>query len=229
MILEPHVLGNTSSIHKTFGDTMPIVSKLVLEDRHSGFKDKGKILGHGDEFYFDIYMQEHCPWVKPIWRKDIPQFLHEHPKFSDILNDSRVSLDKNGAGFDVLCVRTDINSPTYKLLQLKLRLSKAWHFENTRRVSEKNEGSQSEKGHVAYKIEESDAVVIMAPSKRIEDDDDLNAYELADLKFTAFLMTDLEDPNNHGFCITNISKKVTKSKGKSVEHVMANLFQYKTI
>lgn len=100
--------------------------------------------------------------------------------------------DKNGSGYDLI-------SSNGLRIQSKFR-SKAMHLETTRRKSQKNAGSASTSGHVAYSIDEADVYVFTRP------DGDYNNPSNANI--IAIPASALEDPKNRGFLIRSVPKKI---------------------
>lgn len=219
---KPHTLESVlipEKYPKTFGQAIATVAPLVLEDDTSGLKDKGKLLGHCDELLVESYIKAYFPMLEIIWRKDLKSWMDKNPLFTPLKNDTRVTFDKNGAGFDV--VIANMQNQKYALSQLKLRLNKKQlHFENTRRMSEKNEGHQSNKGHVAYGITEADIVIVMTPTEK-DLPGNLNNYPISNLIFMSFFMKDLEDKSTPGYCVTRIGKETTKNFGYSIEYTLS--------
>jgi len=145
-------------------------------------REIGKILAIANEYY----------------QKD---WINENTK----LKVDRVEeMDKgnDGSGYDLL-------SSTGVRIQSKFR-SNQLHFENTRRSSKKNIGKAMKTGHVAYKIDEADIVLITRPN---------NDYiNLKSASLIAIPMKELEDLNNVGFCRTRIPSEVVKKyEGKTIE------------
>ena len=111
--------------------------------------------------------------------------------------------DKNGSSFDLFSLENNTR------IQVKYRGDK-FHLETTRRLSDKNKGSQSKTGHVAYRIDECDIFVFVVPSP--------NSTNPMDSQFYAIPSKDLEDPKNPGCCIVNIpKKKVLSYKDKTID------------
>ena len=119
-----------------------------------------------------------------------------------------ISTKNNSPGFDIV-VKTD--SGELKRVQSKLRqvkgitdFSQQTHFETTRRHSKKNQGANSNSGHVAYSTDEFDYVMVTLINVRenLEKRNNVDDWSFSIIPIQALL--------NHetGCCLTNIPSKI---------------------
>lgn len=93
---------------------------------------------------------------------------------------------------------TDDDKPKIRN-QIKFRMSN-WHFETTRRNSQKNAETNST-GHVAYKKDEFDMVIIFKPS---------SSFGISGATIRCIPVTALINPDKPDQLITNISSSIRK-------------------
>jgi hypothetical protein len=99
--------------------------------------------------------------------------------------------------------------------QIKFRMG-AWHFETTRRNSKKNENTNST-GHVAYKNDEFDMVVIFSPSK---------TFGISGSSVRCIPTSALINPHKPDQLVTSISMSIRKKYDTSemAQEVIMNLY-----
>jgi hypothetical protein len=126
------------------------------------------------------------------------QILFNLDKNPNLVEEFKYS--NNGPGFDRLLL------PVKKKIQIKFRqvngktpYSKQIHFENTRRLSEKNQNSSSNTGHVRYSINEFDYVLIVIC--HIEEG---LRKKYKDWSYSLIKSEELEDVNNRGYCLPHV-------------------------
>ena len=110
--------------------------------------------------------------------------------------------DGNQSGYDLL-------SESGLTINSKFR-SKTIHLENTRRVSQKNIGSASRSGHVAYSLGECDIYCFTRPHYN---------YRHTDMsELVAIPEVALEDPKNPGYLVRSVPMKILRKwEGKTKE------------
>lgn len=119
-----------------------------------------------------------------------------------------ISTKNNSPGFDIV-VKTE--SGELKRVQSKLRqvkgvtdFSQQTHFETTRRHSKKNQGVNSNSGHVAYSTDEFDYVMVTLINVR-ENLEKRNNVD--DWSFSIIPIQALHNDET-GCCLTNIPSKI---------------------
>lgn len=99
--------------------------------------------------------------------------------------------------------------------QIKFRMG-SWHFETTRRNSQKNAETNST-GHVAYKKDEFDMVIIFKPS---------SSFGISGSTIRCIPVTALINPDKPDQLVTNISSSIRKiyDNDKKTEEVLKDLY-----
>ena len=110
--------------------------------------------------------------------------------------------DGNESGYDKKTENGLRIQVKFRQTRGKTLFSQQVHFENTRRKSTLNEGAASLTGHVAYRIDEFDCVLVILCSSSVN-----NPIEMRDSKnwkLSCINVKDLENKDNPGFCDTKI-------------------------
>jgi|15BtaG_2_1085339.scaffolds.fasta_scaffold13313_2 hypothetical protein len=115
----------------------------------------------------------------------------------ELSEDSKLLEDHNESGWDMICAHTQLR------LQSKYRGGKTagWlHLEQTRRNSKKNQGKASASGHVVYRDDEFDVLVVTRPVQ----------FSMECYKEDLIVMPveALKDPKNPGYLYKVVPKKV---------------------
>ena len=125
----------------------------------------------------------------------------------------KIDTKNNSPGFDIL-VKTP--SGELKRVQSKLRqvkgttdFSHQTHFETTRRHSEKNKGSSSDTGHVAYSTDEFDYVMISLVNVGKDGKVTDNRNSVNNWSFSIIPIAELVN-GDKGCCVTSISSTLLK-------------------
>ena len=143
-------------------------------------REIGKIRQHGNE-----HMQQR--WVNENTELDVRRRV-------DLPEDSKLLKDHNESGWDMICVLTLLR------FQSKYRAGKTIHLEQTRRNSKKNQGKASASGHVVYRADEFDVLIVTRP--------DEPSMKFCKEDLIVLPVEALEDPKNPGYLYRNVPKKV---------------------
>lgn len=146
------------------------------------------------------------------------EILIDVKKYPELIKE--FSYSNNGPGFDRLFV------PTKKKIQVKLRqtdgktpYSKQVHFENTRRISEKNQNISASTGHVRYSTSEFDYVLVVLC--HIVDGERKKHNEWS---YSLVSSSQLEDVNTKGYCLPNIPSSLLLENKFDNIYELANHF-----
>ena len=144
-----------------------------------------------------------------IIQKDILRYVgidaFDPQKDSDCPN---IDIKNNSPGFDILVRNHEgkLCRVQSKLRQVKGKtdFSQQTHFETTRRHSKKNEGVNSNSGHVAYAADEFDYVMVSLINVRegLEKRSNVSSWSFAIIPISALISEET------GCCVTHISAKV---------------------
>jgi len=141
--------------------------------RDKNLRDLGKLYAEPNEYFQTDWINENCSF--------------QVEKRNDFDNDADAS------GYD-------IKADNGMLIQAKIR-SKTINLEQTRRKSGKNTITENNTGHVRYKIDELDVVLVSRPN--LDEYNNMSKWELI-----ALPTKDIEDPRTPGYCYANVPKKV---------------------
>lgn len=133
----------------------------------------------------------------------------------DELNKSGIEAEvRSSNGYDLLLRDGKRIQAKYRFSDGLTAYSKQLHFENTRRLSNKNQGEASKSGHVSYSSKEFDYVAPMIIHCKKEDMDPVKYFEALNNPHILLVpVEDLEDPNRPGFCRNSIpSTALEKNK-----------------
>ena len=151
--------------------------------RDKNLIDLGKLYAEPNEYFQTDWINENCSF--------------QVEKRNDFDNDADAS------GYD-------IKADNGMLIQAKIR-SKTIHLEQTRRKSGKNTITENNTGHVRYKIDELDVVLVSRPN--LDEYNNMSKWELI-----ALPTKDIEDPRTPGYCYANVPKTVwSKYVGRASE------------
>jgi hypothetical protein len=167
---------------KTNEEYIDIALRGLLESNN--LRDLGKFFAEPNEYFQRDWINNNCNF-KVLKRDDFAE-------------------DADASGYDLIsiCGKTKI--------QAKIR-AKTIHLEQTRRNSAKNNIKENNTGHVRYKVDELDVVLVSRPD--LDDYADMSKWELIALR-----TKDIEDPKTPGYCYATVPKTVWKRYvGKTVE------------
>tara|TARA_B100000780_G_scaffold152476_1_gene106544 strand:+ start:42 stop:584 length:543 start_codon:yes stop_codon:yes gene_type:complete len=167
---------------KTQREYFEIGLKGLLQDKN--YRDLGKFFAEPNEYFQEDWINENCSF--------------QVEKRNDFNNNADAS------GYDLISIDNKLR------IQSKLR-ARTIHLEQTRRKSGKNTIAENNTGHVRYKLDELDVVLVSRPN--------LDEYENMDKWGIIALPTkDIEDPKTPGYCYANVPKKVwSKYIGRAKE------------
>lgn len=125
-----------------------------------------------------------------------------------------IETKNNSPGFDILAIHPTTGQPLR--IQSKLRqvkgatdFSQQTHFETTRRHSDKNKGTSSDTGHVAYSTDEFDYVMVTLVNVGKDGKLRENRNTIDKWSFSIIPISELVN-NDKGCCVTSISSKLLK-------------------
>jgi hypothetical protein len=152
--------------------------------RDENWRDLGKLFAEPNEYWQEDWINKNCSF--------------EVEKRSDY------SEDADASGFDLISKNGKMK------IQTKLR-AKTIHLEQTRRKSGKNQIAENNTGHVRYKVDELDVVLVTRPD--LKDYADMSKWQVIALPTKA-----IEDPKTPGYCFANVPKKIwSQYVGRAVE------------
>jgi len=166
------VIKRKEFIMKTQKEYFEIGLKNLLRDKN--YRDLGKLFAESNEYIQEDWINENCSF--------------QVEKRNDFNNDADAS------GYDLISVDNKLK------IQSKLR-AKNIHLEQTRRNSGKNIIAENNTGHVRYKVDELDIVLVSRPN--LDDYANIDKWELI-----ALPTKHIEDPKTPGYCYANVPKKV---------------------
>lgn len=167
---------------KTKEEYFEIGLKGLLRDKN--YRDLGKLFAEANEYFQQDWINQYCNF--------------EVEKRNDFDNNADAS------GYDLISINGKLK------IQAKLR-AKTIHLEQTRRKSGKNTIAENNTGHVRYKVDELDVVLVSRPN--LDEYDNMDKWELI-----ALPTKDIEDPKTPGYCYANVPKSIwSKYIGRSKE------------
>lgn len=168
---------------KTLREYFEIGLEGLLRDKN--WRDLGKLFAEPNEYFQRDWINENCSFQ-----------VKKRNDFND---------DADASGYDLISI-DDIKLR----IQSKLR-AKDIHLEQTRRNSGKNIITENNTGHIRYKVDESDVVLISRPN--LDEYENMDRWELI-----ALPTKDIEDPKTPGYCYATVPKKVwSKYVGRAKE------------
>lgn len=162
--------------------------------------DFGKLIQSPAEDYITIFVNEKTEKIQIIDPNKISGPVKE-----------RYYKGNNGPGFDRL-LKFMLSNEILRL-QIKFRqvdgktpYSRATHFSNTRRHSNKNKGKGDETGTISYGEDEMDYVLVILSHTKTNPERDYRKWA-----FSLIPVNELKDANRNGFLVNSIPSKVLES------------------
>jgi len=169
-------------------------NKLLVESQDT--REIGKSRQHSAEFLVVEWLNSLSLGLNVKTQKE----LHEVEGIKDVLPE----FDHNESGFDAYCLNTKIR------FQIKYRGGQGIHMEQTRRSSQKNQGSASTSGHVVYSEGEFDVLIVVRP-------EEISHSFNPSTDILVLSESDLRDSKNPGFLIKNVSKSKEKEARNKIK------------